>query len=121
MKKKSLSRDYVYGLLRSKNINDNTIRQIKECLTWEAVHEASNVQFDRIFTAMCMAIREEYGFGGKKILRAADRANKILISIGESEESWQDLMQNLREETGIIVRTGDDRFVIEFQTGDRRD
>lgn len=105
--------DYIVGYLRTKGIPSKMIQQIRLALTEDAVQEADNVQWDRIYTAMGLAIRDVYGFGAERIVRCLAKTNEILESVGDEESSWKEEMRRLRDDAGVVVRTGDDRIYIE--------
>ena len=90
------------------------IQQIRVALAQDAVQEADNLHWDRIYTAFGLAIRRSYGYGQQRIMKCMQMVNDIMMEVGDGDRSWHEAMVELKEETGIVVRNGDgDRLIIE--------
>lgn len=99
-----------------KGIPPTMIQTIRQWLAQDAVKEAEYLHWDRIFTVFAMSIRETYGFGAERILRCLQRADDIMKDISDNKTTWHELAVKLKDETGIIVRNGDDdRLIIEVR------
>lgn len=112
----------VTGYLMRKGIPKQTIREIRMALTYDAVQQARDVQYDRILTGVAIVLRKEFGFGEKRIMRGLEALNKEFESILDPDNDWNKTMERLRDETGIIIRSGDDnRLVVECLTDDEKE
>lgn len=112
----------VTGYLRMRGIPKPMIDQIRNALIYDSVTESNNIKADRIFAACALAARRAYGFGPERIMRLLREFDHVMGAVGEMEDrDWTDVMEELREETGIIVRTGgDDRLIVEVLTDDEK-
>lgn len=118
-KGQKLTMQQVYGYLASKGVPRTMVHAIRYSLIQDAVVEGTEMKYDRIYTGLALAIRRAYGFGPERILRGLREFDKIagsvLISEDEEAPSWTDIMQQLQDETGIVIHTGsDDRLVCEI-------
>lgn len=93
----------------------------REALIYDAVTEGKDVKYDRIFCGIALMLRDEYGFGAERIMRGLTRFDEICGSVldvdedGNETADWPDLMQRLKDETGIVIHTGDDnRLIVEI-------
>ena len=90
------------------------VQQIRIALAQDAVKEADNLHWDRIYTGFALALRNSYGFGPSRIMKCLEEVNRIMNQMGDGEWTWHEAMVELKDETGIVVRTGDDeRLIIE--------
>lgn len=109
----------VEHILRLYGVPDHLAKRLRVALTNDAIQEATAMKYDRLYTAMALAARRAYGFGPERIvrfLRTFDGiAGSVLTDEGHDERDWTDIMQELREETGIVIQTGDDnRLILEI-------
>lgn len=107
----------VKGYLASKGIPKHMIEAIQISLIYDAVTQGHDLQYDRIFSGIALMLRKEYGFGTERILRGLRAFDNIVGSVLTEEEGgenkdWTQLMQELKDETGIVVHTGDDNRLI---------
>lgn len=111
------------ALMRAKGFSKEAIRQIRMVLTYDAVTEANNIQYDRIYAAVALAIRKEFGFGPRRILRVLKRFDQICGSVlpENEDKAWTDIMEELKDDTGIIIRNGDERLVVEVLTDEEKE
>ena len=108
------SLDQITGYLRVKGIPSQMIQQIRMALAQDAVQEADYLHWDRIYTAFALSVRRCYGFGQSRIMKCLQMVNDIMMEMGDGEKTWHEAMVELKEETGIVVRNGDDdRLIIE--------
>lgn len=115
--KRDYTKDQVFGYLRMKGIPPTMVQALRQWLAEDAVQEAEYLHWDRIFTMFASALRETYGFGAERILRCLQTANEIMGDISYGKYTWRNLGEKLKEDTGLVVRTGDDDRVI-IEVGD---
>ena len=107
--------------LLQKGIPRSMIQNIRISLTYDAVTQGHDIQYDRIFTGIALMLRKEFGFGPERIIRGLRRFdNECGSVIDDPEKDWGDLMKELKDETGIVIRTGDDdRLICEIETKEK--
>ena len=116
------SLDQISGYLKVKGIPPQMIQQIRKALAEDAVREANNLHWDRIYAGFALAIRRCYGFGPKRILKCLQMVNDIMMEVADGKSTWPKNMIELREDTGIVIRTGDDdRLIIEVGSEEELD
>lgn len=92
--------------LRQKGIPANMIESIRYTFINEALAESSDMKYDRLYTALALATRRAFGFGHKRIMRVMQEFEKIMHSLtSEEAKEWEDIMEELDNETGIVIRT----------------
>lgn len=110
----------IMGYLSMRGIPRKMINQIRMHLTYDAVTQSDAIKYDRFMTAAGLMLREEFGFGQKRIHRALKHLDDILVCVSDdtdNERAWPKVMEKLRDEVGIIIRSGDDnRLVMEILT-----
>lgn len=107
--------------LKVKGVPKQMIEEIRMHLAYDAVTQGKAVQYDRIYTAVAIVLRKAFGFGPQRILKGLRCFDETVGSVLEPDADWTDLMDWLRDETGIIVRTdAEDRVVVEALTDEER-
>lgn len=96
----------------------------REALIYDAVTQGKDVKYDRIFCGIALMLHDEFGFGARRIFRGLSKFDEVCGSVLQTDEDgndiadWPDLMQRLKDETGIVIRTGDDnRLIVEIGEG----
>lgn len=108
----------VEAYLARYGIPKQMIKKIRLALIYDAVTEGKDLKYDRIYTGIALAARRAYGFGAKRILRLLRMFDRICGSVLEDGEhtadprDWTDIMQELKDETGIVIHTGEDNRLI---------
>ena len=117
----------ITGYLAQKGIPKSMVTQIRQHLTYDSVAESHAVIADRIFAGIAIAARKAFGFGPKRIMQLLKEFDAVAGSVLDgpdgkrSNKDWTDLMEWLREETGLIIRSGDgDRLVVEVLTDEEK-
>jgi len=102
--------------LRSRGIPPSMVRQIQLVLVHDAITQGRAMQYDRIYAGIALMLRKCYGFGLERIMRGLHCFDDIAGSVIDNpEKDWTDIMQELKDETGIVVRSGDgDRVFFEI-------
>lgn len=90
----------------------------RESLIYYAVTEGDWLRYDRIFCGVAIMLWQRYKLSGPEILEGLKTYDSICGSVldkdenGEDTANWHDLMEKLREETGIVIHTGPDNRLI---------
>lgn len=92
----------VKAYLRSRGIPESTVRGISSALIDDAIRQSDSLLIARFFTAFALALREE-GWGAERITRMLQRTDKQMGRVTSGESTWRDLIDELREQTGLIV------------------
>lgn len=108
----------VYAYLARHGIPKHMIQQIQVSLIYDAVTQGEDLKYDRIYTGIALTLRKKFGWGPERILRALRGFDEICGSVleksedGEDLANWNKLMQELKDETGLVIHTGDDNRLI---------
>lgn len=100
----------ITAYLQAKGIPKSMINEIRIALTNDAVQQSTAVQADRVFTIVALTLREAYGFGYKRIFEGLKKFDE-LNQMAADDYIWPELMERLRDETGIVVKSGDDQRI----------
>lgn len=92
----------VKAYLRSRGIPESTVRGISSALIDDAIRQSDSLLIARFFTAFALALREE-GWGAERITRMLQRTDKQMGRVTSGDCTWRDLINELREQTGLIV------------------
>ena len=92
----------VKAYLRSRGIPESVVRELTSTLIDEAIRQSDSLLIARFFTAFALALREE-GWGPDRITRMLQRTDKQMGRVSSGEASWNDLMTELREKTGLVI------------------
>lgn len=113
-----LNLQQVKAYLAAHGIPRQMVDKIRVVLTSDAIQESTAMKYDRIYTGIALAARRAYGFGPERILRLLREFDSICGSVLEDGEhtvdprDWTDIMQELKDTTGIVIHTGDDNRLI---------
>lgn len=95
-----------------------TFNMFMESLIYYSVTEADFVKYDRIFSGVAIMLWRRYKLSGPEIFKGLEEYDRICGSVlrneetGEDGEDWADLMKELKDNTGIVIHTGDDNRLI---------
>lgn len=90
------------------------INEIRMAFMDDAIRNGGNIQADRIYTSVALMLRRAYGFGAQRILKGLKCFDELNGSALE-DKTWEELMKELDEETGIIIRSGEDKDRLAFE------
>lgn len=112
----------ITGYLASRGIPKEMLRQIRLSLTYDAVTQSNEIKYDRIFAGIALMLHRTYGFGQDRIIRGLKSFDEIVGSVLDDAEDrdWKTIMEELKEETKIAIRTGDDNRLICESCNSRR-
>lgn len=87
--------------LNMRKVVDLPIPVSKKALE-ECIDNIKNNTVDTFVILMIATLHDEFGFGGKRIQRAIDRFNFKAECLAEDYCSWDDYIQTIKDELGII-------------------
>ena len=68
----------------------------------ETVYKIKMNTIDCVLIMSCMVLRDEFGFGQKRIKQFFDRFNLKTECLCDGNVVWDDFIEALKEETGIV-------------------
>lgn len=96
--------DQVYAFLQARGISKQMIQQIRAMLAEDALTNGETLAYNRIYTAVALTARRSLKFGPKRLLKFLSDFNKVCASVLDEDREWPEIMKELDEETGIIIR-----------------
>lgn len=116
-KKQNLTMQQIKGYLLQKGVPPVMFDTIRLALIDDALRNSNALRTDRIFCLLALTLRKAYNFGRKRItqgMKVFDELNGR-FSDPNDEVSWNELMQELRDETGLVIVTNtEDRIAFEY-------
>lgn len=116
-KNQNLTMNQIKGYLRQKGVPPAMFDTIRLALIDDAIRNSNALRTDRIFCLLALTLRKAYNFGRKRItdgMKVFDELNGRFTSPDE-DVSWNELMQELRDETGLVIVTNtEDRIAFEY-------
>ena len=105
------------SLLRAKGISKNWIDAYRHLLIGDALQEGAEIKQERLYTAVGWAIHKAYGFSTVRVARGINWFDHVFYAIDKDEATWEQIMRELDDETGIVVRVSPekDRLVLEYR------
>lgn len=93
MKKKKKTPTYNFTLEQIENIKRKTVE--------DTVDHVSREAFQRMMVLSLLVLRDEWGFGEKRISRFMDQLSVLIVDVSEGRLSMDDITATLEEELGI--------------------
>ncbi len=112
LQKEHMSIKHIKGYLMSKGIPPAMVDKIREDLAWDAVEQSRDIKYDRIYSAVALLLRRKLKFGPKRIVDMLSGLDEIMEEAIKLNGRWDILMSELRDETGIVIRTDEENRVI---------
>lgn len=106
--------------LAKHGIPKTMVNEIRMAFMNDAIENGGNIQADRIYTSVALMLHRAFGFGAKRIFKGLRCFDDLNGSVNE-DATWHQLMQELEEETGIIIRSGEDKDRLAFEYRGRMD
>ena len=104
----------VTALLRSKGFSPAAIKTIRYAFIDDAIENARDVHADRIYTMVALMLYDCFGFEHEDIFAGLKRFEELHNKIVDGT-AWHEMMEELREKTGIVVRSeSDNRIAFEY-------
>lgn len=69
------------------------------------IDEANRYSTEYLMTCFALTLRREFGFGSKRIFRALESVDSMMGEIIADRKTMDDYIEELKEETGIVIRT----------------
>lgn len=101
-------------LLRCKyRVPDTVIKELRMLYADRSVQDAEEVRMNRIYSVAALALRRytnEKGdpWGTKRLMEYLQTFSDIYEKFVTEGDHWSDLMKTLRDEAGIVIRTGEE-------------
>ena len=96
--------EQVYAFLMARGISRHGIQQIRALLAEDALTNGETLAYNRIYTAVALTARRSLKFGPKRLLKFLSDFNSTCASVLDEDREWSDVMRELDDETGIIIR-----------------
>lgn len=93
MKKKKKTPTYNFTLEQIENMKRKTVK--------ETVDRVSREAFERMMVLSLLVLRDEWGFGSKRMERFIDQLSALVEDVSEGRLSMDDIADALEEELGI--------------------
>lgn len=112
-----MSMNAVYAYLNSYGIPKHMCDRIRNTLAAEALQNGINLAYNRIYSAVALMLNKHLHFGRKRIMAALKVFDRICGSVLDTDRTWEDVMRELDDRTGLIIRCGDgEQLVCEYRT-----
>lgn len=112
--KTNLDMKQVTMYLKRHGIPQNMVESIRIAMTQDAVQNGNDIQTDRIFILLALVLHDCYGMGQKRIIKGLQMFDDYCGRIADDLE-WKDIMKELHDKTGLIVRTNEgNRLIFEY-------
>lgn len=83
------------------NFTWDQIENIKRKTVEDTVDRVSREAFQRMMVLSLLVLRDEWGFGEKRISRFMDQLSVLIVDVSEGRLSMDDITATLEEELGI--------------------
>lgn len=97
-------------------IPKSMLDEIRAIMIQDALIDGQTVAYNRIYTAVALMLHEHLGYGRKRIVSALHAFDNIVGRVLDSDTNWEDIMKELDDKTGLIIRMEDDKVLCEYQT-----
>ena len=89
-------------------IPKQTCEQLRLILAQDALIDGVDMGFNRLYTGVALMLHRTFGFGQKRLTQALKGLDDTMSLVTDKGMSWEQLMKILDEETGLIIRQGED-------------
>lgn len=94
-----------------------TLEMVRAVMIQDAVMDGNSMAYNRIYTAVALMLHDHLKFGRKRIVAALRCFDDICGRVMNDEISWPEVMKELDDKTGLIIRMNeDDKLLMEYQT-----
>ena len=97
-------------------IPKSMLEEVRAVMIQDALVGGQTLAYNRIYTAVALMLHEHLGFGRKRIVSALHSFDDICGRVLDDTVEWTEIMQELDDKTGIIIRMEDDKLLCEYQT-----
>ena len=112
----------IITILKKKfRVPDYVIDRLRIVFTQEAIKDSESMRYDRILTAMAVAVKRTFPrFGAGRIMRLLRAFDDLAGEVNDREDGWAGIMEELDQTTGIVVQDNPNRFIAEYRGRDWR-
>ena len=109
-----LTAKHLEYLLKAKyRVPDTLIKELRMVYCDRSVQDAEEVKMNRIYTVAALALRrytavKGVAWGRKRLIEWLQTFSDLYEQFIKSGDRWHDLMLTLRNEAGIVIRTGEE-------------
>ena len=116
------TRKFIKGYLLKHKVPPAMVDQMIVAMASDAMIEGTDAQYDRFFACIALTCKRVLGFDETQILNVLRGVDNIMVSVKNEEFSWNDIMDQCREETGYVMQTdAENRLVLEYVGVDQYD
>lgn len=99
-----------------------TLEMVRAVMIQDAVVDGNSMAYNRIYTAVALMLHDHLKFGRKRIVAALHCFDDICGRVMDDTTSWHDIMKELDDKTGLIIRMNeDDKLLCEYVAPDEED
>ncbi len=99
-----------------------TLEMVRAVMIQDAVVDGNSMAYNRIYTAVALMLHDHLKFGRKRIVAALHCFDDICGRVMDDTISWHDIMKELDDKTGLIIRMNeDDKLLCEYVAPDEED
>ncbi len=91
--------------LRAKGVPKEGIKAIEGALIDDALRQTNNLTVARFYTATAIVLHDNLGFGPVRIPRTLHAVDEIFRQVADGEKDWEEVMDELKEKTGMCINT----------------
>lgn len=89
-------------------VPDTLLKQYRFACADKAVQDSHEIKANRLYTILALVAHEHLGFGTKRIQALLSAYSDRYEAFYNSGSDWHKLMQECRDITGLIIRTGEE-------------
>ena len=109
--------DFRLYLNKHYSVPIKVFNMFQEMLIYYSLTEAECIKVDRIYSGIAIMLWQRYHLSGPEIFQALKTYDAICGSVLSSDDNeevadWPDLMEELKNEVGIVIHTGPDNRLI---------
>lgn len=109
MKKNEIPARQIEKLLRAKyRVPDRLLKEYRYACCDKAVQDSHEIKANRLYTLLALVLHEQLGFGNKRVYKFLSAYSDRYEAFYNSGCKWAELMEECREKTGMIIRTGEE-------------
>ena len=100
-------------LLKAKyRVPDTLIKELRMVYADRSVQDSEEIKMNRIYSVAALALRrctavKGSTWGSKRLIEYLNTFSDLYEQFVKSGDHWSDLMHTLRDEAGIVIRTGE--------------
>lgn len=101
-------------LLKAKyRVPDTLIKELRAVYADRSIRDSEEIKMNRIYSVSALALRRYTAvkgvtWGRKRLIEYLQTFSDLYEQFVTSGDRWHDLMETLRNEAGIVIRTGEE-------------